>query len=85
MKHEQRETQFTEYIDASIIAQFPPEFFQKGIDHVQKHPDEQFSVQVTPTRVYIRRYKISVNGVRPKDPINGQAIAWTPFKFESQR
>lgn len=83
MKQERKQTEFTQYIDASIIAKFPPGFFQKGIEHVRAHPDEQFSVQVTVNRVILRRYKLAICGVRPKDPINGQAIAWTPVNFES--
>lgn len=74
---------FTEYIDTSWIGKFPPGFFQKGEEHIKNHPDEQFRIQVTKDRVFMRRQKKLTNGVRPKDPINGRIITWCPATLAS--
>jgi len=68
---------FEEYIDGAIIARFPPGFFQKGRQHIAEHPDEQFTMQVTENRVFLRRMKKEVGDTRPKDMVNGQIISWT--------
>ena len=68
---------FEEHVDTAIIAKFPPGFFQKGMSHITKYPDEQFTMQVTPKRVFLRRMKKEVDGVRQKSPVNGQIISWT--------
>jgi hypothetical protein len=76
-------SRFTEHVDTSIIAEFPPGFFQKGLKHLAEHPDEQFTMQVTEKQVFLRRMKKEVNGSRPKDPINGRIISWTSASHKS--
>ena len=79
MKKE-REVRFTEHIDKVIIADFFSGFLQKGFDHIQSHPDEQFVLQKTDTKIFMRRMKKPLNGERPKDPVNGRIITWAWLK-----
>lgn len=81
MQKEQAE--FSEKIDSSWIARFPKGFFQKGVEHMREHPDEEFTMQVTETRVFLRRMKRRVNGIRLKNKINGQIITRARIMIES--
>ncbi|MBI4057706.1 hypothetical protein HY405_00060 [Candidatus Microgenomates bacterium] len=68
------EVRFTEHSDSAIIADFPPRFLQKGFEHIKNHFDEQFVLQTTGTRIFMRRMKKTLDGERPKDSINGRII-----------
>lgn len=68
---------FKYHLDTSVVAKFPPGLFQKGMAHVLAHPDEQFKMQITADRVFLRRYKSPVAGITPKDSVNGRLITWT--------
>jgi len=75
--------EFSEKIDNSWIAKFPKGFFQKGPKYMQSHPEEEFTMQITGGRIYLRRMKKRVNGERPKSRINGQIISWAPLKMKN--
>lgn len=73
---------FKEHEDASIIARFPPHFFQRIIKHTREYPDEEVTMQFTDTRLILRRMKKTVNFVRPTNKINGQIVSWCFLKTE---
>lgn len=73
---------FKEHKDASVIAWFPLDFFQKIMRHTQEHPDEEVTMQFTDTRLILRRMKKTVNFVRPTNKINGQIVSWCFLKAE---
>lgn len=77
--------QLKEHQDASVIARFPPHFFQKIIKHSSQHPDEEIKMQFTDTRLILRRMKKPINLARPKSKTNGQIVSWCFLEVDSTR
>lgn len=50
MSKENYQARFSQHPDNSIIAKFPPGFFQKGLA-----TNEEFTMQITDTKIYLRR------------------------------
>lgn len=73
---------FKEHKDASVIARFPPDFFQKIMRHTREHPEEEVTMQLTDTRLILRRMRKLIDSRRPVDKINGQIVSWCFLKTE---